>query len=106
MKKKIISAVGVGLTVLGLYMQQAHGATDDQIEYCDAIGGLAFTLMNAHQQGLDKEMFLNHPATTAMSAALIERAWQEPFVEAGEIENRSLDFQNEIKQKCLVSISI
>lgn len=106
MKKKILAVVGVGLTALGLHMQQAQGATAEQIEYCDAIGGVAFTLMDARQQGLDKEMFLNHPSTNAMSAAIIERAWQEPFVEPVDIPQRAKSFEKEIKQNCLRSISI
>lgn len=101
MKGKIISAIGVLLIA-----SSAHAATNEQITLCDGISDLAFTLMDARQQELDKNVFLNHPSTTAISAALIERTWQEPLVPDHERASRSKSYSKEIRQNCLRSISI
>lgn len=101
---KLIKATAIAL---GMAIScSALAATNEQITLCDGIGDLAFTLMDARQQELDKMVFLNHPATTAMSAALIERAWQEPLVPDYQRATRSKEFSKEIRQNCLRSISI
>lgn len=101
--KKII---GLSILALTLSVQPALAATKQELAMCESIGDLAFVLMDARQQGLDKYAFLNHPDSTPVSMALTERAWDEAIVDDVYRAQTAKAFENKMVANCLQSLSI
>lgn len=118
MKKKIVALVGVVLTLGGLYVNQAHGASSAssaQNKYnaaveiaCDSAKDLAYDIMIIRQTPITVDEHIQmikdvgvNKKTEENGIKIVKLAHEKPLVESNAVGITSTSFGYEIQDKCL-----
>lgn len=114
MKKKVVAFVGVTLAVLGLYVNQAQGASAQEnydravVNACDSAKDLAYNIMIIRQMPVTEDDQIQmikdvgiQPLAEKKAIEIVKIAHTRPAAYSNMVESVSVQFGYEIQDKCL-----
>jgi hypothetical protein len=105
MKRKIMLLIGVGITCLGLQMQQAHGAGTRQ-DVCQSEGNLAYHVMVARQADLPESSVRRAAGKSDTASRIVTEAYVRPLVDPYLAEDYAKLFGQIMIGQCLKTFAI